>query len=463
MINFTKPTSAPIVPYTDKQQAALDSTAQVLLINSTAGSGKTQLLQQFAFDNPDAKILYLAFNKQIVDDVRNKLPANCEAATFHSFGLKVINQNQSKVRVDFYKYNKLTTHNVSNLVQKHYALGGALARSKWEETCDRFFISKKFIAEAMSVLSVSNKMTEVVSGNDMLSLPIRQGYKSPSYDIVLCDEIQDCGIDKIQLISTIQTDRLIMVGDTENQKINSFSGSDPNILNLLKKTFNPEIHTINETFRCPEAIISRAWQYHPGFFGSKPGGQYSWRNLEEANFPEKSLLLCRANAPLLKAASVLINQGKSFSIKKTIINQVSSVLTRLAKETSNIVLLRNNCQDEMYREIRRFKSNGWNPAIPEYKYEAVQAALNVGSSLGETEAFLKNLTNNTLSKSKRILSTIHSSKGMQSPNVFYLEPGIGDYIAIKSKSKQTKEEERNIAFVATTRSQDNLTYLSIEK
>lgn len=462
MINFTKPTAAPSINYTDKQQGALDSTAPVLLINSTAGSGKTQLLQQFAFDNPNAKVLYLAFNKQIVEDVQSHLPDNCEASTFHAFGLKIIRNNQPQIRVDFYKYSKLTSMDVSNLVQKHYALGGANARYKWEETCNRFFLPKRLIPEAMEVMKQANEMTTVVSGSDMISLPIRMGYKSPSYDIVLCDEIQDCGIDKIQLISTIKADRLIMVGDTVHQKINSFSGSDPEILELLTKTFNPEIHTINETFRCPKQIIKEARKYNPKFFGSKKGGEVSWEDVYEADFPSESLIMCRANAPLLKAASVLINQGKSFSIKKTIIDQVSKILKRLSKYNSNINTLRSECRAEMEREIDRFRKNKWNPAVPEYKYEAVLAALNVGTSLGETESFLKNLTDNTLSKSKRILSTIHSSKGMQSPNVFYLEPKIGKYIALKSGSKQVAAEEKNVAFVATTRSQENLTYLSID-
>ena len=461
MINFTKPTSAADIDYTNAQRKALNSTSDVLLINSTAGSGKTQLLQQFAFDNPDASILYLAYNKQIVEDVKHELPANCHASTFHAFGLSMIRSNIPQIRVDFRKYSKLTTTKVADLVQKHYSLGGALAKHKWEETCDRFFLSKKLIPDAMTVLEQANKMTDIVSGNDMISLPIRQGYKSPQYDIVLCDEIQDCGVDKIQLISTIKTERLIMVGDTEYQKINTFAGSDPNILELLTKTFSPELHTISETFRCPSEIIEKAREFNPNFFGTKLGGEIQDRSIHSTNFNDESLILCRANAPLLRVASVLIDQNKKFTIKKSVITQVSKVVKSLARYTSNINMLRSNCENKKNDEIKKFKMNKWNPAVPKYKYEAVMAALNVGSSLGETEAFLKNLTDNTLSKSKRVLSTIHSSKGMQSLNVYFIEPDIGKYIAKKSNSKQVEEEERNISFVATTRSQSKLTYVRI--
>ncbi len=463
MITFTKPITAPEIPFTETQSRALSSTASKVLINATAGSGKSQLLQQIAFNNPKASILYLAFNKQIVKSIQSKLPVNCTASTFHAFGLQIIRNNQPNFRVDFHKYTKMSSQKVANLVQKHMSIGGGQAEQSWLNTCNRFHLDKNLIPAAMKTSLLANAQEDIVSGSDMLCLPVRKNYKAPAYDIVLCDEVQDCGVDKIQLLTTINAERLIMVGDTEYQQINSFSGSDPEIFNLLNTAFRPEIHTINETFRCPKAIIAEARTINNNFHGLKPGGLISYKSIYEVDFSDNSLILCRANAPLLKAAQQLIAQKKRFTIKKTVITKISAKIKKMTQETTNITDLKEICEETKYREMKRYKQNKWNPYIPKYEYEAIAAALDVGKSLNDTKAFLKTLSDNTLSKSNRILSTIHSAKGMQSPNVFYLEPTIGKSIALNTNDPLQRKEESNIDFVALTRSQNNLTYVHIKE
>lgn len=52
-------------------------TNEILAIQACAGSGKTTTLREIAMANPNAKFLYLAFNKAIVRESNKKFPKKC--------------------------------------------------------------------------------------------------------------------------------------------------------------------------------------------------------------------------------------------------------------------------------------------------------------------------------------------------------------------------------------------------
>ena len=57
----------------------------IYAIKAVAGSGKTTTLLKLARENEDKKILYLAFNKAIVSEIRKKKPKNLWPKTFDAF------------------------------------------------------------------------------------------------------------------------------------------------------------------------------------------------------------------------------------------------------------------------------------------------------------------------------------------------------------------------------------------
>ena len=77
-------------------------TSNNLLINAKAGSGKTStlLLVSDYLNSTDTKSIFLAFNKHIVEELREKVNITyCSVSTLHSLGLKFIQS-------DFYKRYK---------------------------------------------------------------------------------------------------------------------------------------------------------------------------------------------------------------------------------------------------------------------------------------------------------------------------------------------------------------------
>lgn len=53
------------MPLTDEQRAVVESNATALQVNAFAGTGKTTTLRAYAEARPNARILYVAFNKAV--------------------------------------------------------------------------------------------------------------------------------------------------------------------------------------------------------------------------------------------------------------------------------------------------------------------------------------------------------------------------------------------------------------
>ena len=67
--------------------AARDTTTNLAVI-ARAGAAKTSTLVMIAEALPKTDILCLAFNKKIAEEMKERLPPNCEAKTLHGLGYK---------------------------------------------------------------------------------------------------------------------------------------------------------------------------------------------------------------------------------------------------------------------------------------------------------------------------------------------------------------------------------------
>src|SRR6059036_3958385 len=76
-------------PPTDEQNAVVEkvrSTASNLIINALAGTGKTTTLEMVQSVSRDQPILYLAFNKKVADEAREKFASTTLVKTLNSAG-----------------------------------------------------------------------------------------------------------------------------------------------------------------------------------------------------------------------------------------------------------------------------------------------------------------------------------------------------------------------------------------
>lgn len=75
---------------TDEQLAILDAsrTGEATTILAGAGTGKSSTLRLIAQDRPTVSMLYLAFNRAVVDDARGTFPSNTHPSTAHGLAYR---------------------------------------------------------------------------------------------------------------------------------------------------------------------------------------------------------------------------------------------------------------------------------------------------------------------------------------------------------------------------------------
>ena len=83
------------------------------VISAVAGSGKsTTLIHALNIIPQDKKVLFMAFNKSIANELKEKVPktGNITVMTVHGFGYQTLKNNNPEIQIDNYKYHKLLKH-----------------------------------------------------------------------------------------------------------------------------------------------------------------------------------------------------------------------------------------------------------------------------------------------------------------------------------------------------------------
>lgn len=90
---------------------AYENTNKNIVIDATAGSGKSRTLKELCNRTPENKsCLFMAFNKSIAEELRSKLPYYVDCYTFHALGLRTMMKNfRFKAKVNDGKCFKLCT------------------------------------------------------------------------------------------------------------------------------------------------------------------------------------------------------------------------------------------------------------------------------------------------------------------------------------------------------------------
>lgn len=231
-----------MIPSTYQQAifSAIENSSDSLAIIAVAGSGKTTTIVEAAKKLPSWKLsVFLAFNKAIAEELKQKLPYFVQAHTFHSFAFSAIKQSwKTPPKVDFNKTKRLlktlvsddelweNLRNVSDLVS--YAKGAGLGlipnAPSWADLIEYYDLvcddEPLTIALAQGVLAKSNADVESVDFDDMLYFALRDDVKFTPCDFVFVDEAQDLNSVQHALLKKMlkKDGRLIAVGDP-NQAI----------------------------------------------------------------------------------------------------------------------------------------------------------------------------------------------------------------------------------------------------
>ena len=478
------------------------------VISASAGSGKTYtIIKLLDYIPKDKKVLIVAFNRDIRQEIKAKVinagHKNVQVDTFHSLGYKILNANFNRRFVNTdpneYKYSNYISNNISQLstintfrlgkqfsqylsnIQNLVNFGRCYLSETVEDldkVCERYGIiciaDEKEVA--VKVLEWGEKCLDEIDYTDMVWLPntIHLDSKFYKYDWIIVDECQDLNMVEKDMLFTCRRmgTRMLFFGD-KAQAIYSFSGADSEAFDKLRELEDTIQLPLSISYRCPKNIVEYVHYLVPTIEYDKKN-KIKGEIIENANLSDVKdgdMILCRNNAPLAKIYIELLRNGvKTKILGKDYSANLSKTIKNTKEELLNVDLSMQGVFSKLYDifydlvETTMHKQNiTKEEALTSSSIIAKLDEIKVLEILSEgltTSNELQERINDIFTDNKEsgiILSTIHKSKGLESPNV---------YIACKSlmPSKTAKhpweiEQENNLIYVAYTRTKNKLGFL----
>lgn len=465
------------------------STNKNIVINACPGSGKTRtILELLKLTPPFKRTAFLAFNKSIATELRDKVPQHIDVLTVHSLGMKMLYKViSSKIRVTDYK----SFHFAKQVVVRKFKSEKEKNRYLYQVSkivnfarldmvndidiplmaeCRGFSILNCEVEDTIQTLKAIrqyNNNTSVkdfmVDYTDMLYLPLQlSNVVFPKYDVLFIDEVQDisplqkCLIDKI--ISP--RGRFVAVGD-KKQLIYEFIGANLNSFNEFEQHPNTLQLPLSVSYRCPKSVIAEAndifndMEHHDG---SIDGEVIKEGNISMIN--EGDTVLCRNNLPLIELFLILLNQNKKCTIYgKDYGEELLSIMDKI-DINKNITMQYEELLDKVKDKL---KDNGVVNYTNHPKYISLLEKITIikilTSRFGDFSKVYELIDNlfSDENKSGVLLSTIHKYKGLENDTIFIYKPSL-----IPSKHSITPDQlyaEKCLMYVAVTRAKKKLIYI----
>jgi DNA helicase-2/ATP-dependent DNA helicase PcrA len=477
----------------------------------------TNLAEFLVKGNSTTSIVIGAYNRPIANEVKLKIEdkgitwKNCLVNTIHGIAFSAWRKIAPKAceNVDDKKCANLLAEEMKSEEQKRkvmpyksvilktVSLAKSAAfgitcqiddQSKWYALIDHYGIDEdmpdndsdmEFVVKCCIWLYKRSLMRchEVIDFDDMILAPLYFKAKFWQYDWVFIDEAQDTNPARLAIISRIlkRTGRLIAVGDPA-QAIYGFAGADTSSLDVIQKTFNTTILPLNVTYRCPKVVVRRAQQWVPDFTAhesapegverviyQKPDSAFPDRKtVDDETFDVTSAIICRNNAPLVDMAYKLLKRGIPCHIEG---RNIAARLIELCERWGNITnlsVLIDKVTDWKELQIAKFVAKGQDNKADEISDRADTIIVLAQQLLSEGKKKIKDLTDfidsmfqntNQGDKPKTLtLCSAHKSKGREWKTVYIL--GQDRYMPSPwARKTWQKEQEMNLMYVATTRSQ----------
>jgi DNA helicase-2/ATP-dependent DNA helicase PcrA len=471
-----------------------------LVIDAKAGAAKTTtIVESLKYIPTNKKILFLAFNKAIAAELQKKVPTYVRAQTINSLGhrawcrhllgqdvqvesnktRKILRDMVSKKELDYDAYDEIgnevvelvTGAKIFGLTPKTSNLKGLL-----EDTFSNWFIIQEHfgiffdstvqetwaINLSRTVLSRSLAVKNVIDFTDQIYMPIVYNIPIDRFDYVFVDEAQDVSDIKRELIfkSIAKNGRLVAVGDAR-QAIFGFAGANSKSLSKIAETVSAHKLALPISYRCPKEIIKIAKTIVPDIEPSPYAKDGKVQNLgkhwSEKMFKPTDMILCRNNKPLVALAYQLLQARVPCKIRGrqdmgknlvTILKKFKVSDTKKAYEKLKI------WKDSQIKRLTKKDPDANIDHIVD-KFETLEVFFENNKD-GKTTSVIQEIETIFADEAQGVilLSTIHKAKGLEAERVFLLNK---DLIPSRNAKKDWElEQEKNLLYVAITRSQNEL-------
>lgn len=495
------------IQYSDEQKAifawfagTLLANFRNLIISAYAGTGKTFTLINAFFHAPEKTILYCVFNKKNQLEAQGKISdTRVKVSTLHSVGYGIIAKQWGRIKADgFCEWNRVqtvcpelskgadgkTSYLVPTIVRLVSIAKNFFAGVPSLEDLKKIAVAKDCEANAkdqakwpverlceiaIGVLELSKQRSFQISFDDMVWLPVACDMVKPAFDLICGDEWQDAGINQVEMISRLvkPTGRLCFVGD-DFQAIYGFRGAQANQMQACKERFQATELKLTQTFRCPQKVVEKARQYvpdytaHPDNYTGEVMDISEEKMIEQANIGQA--ILSRVNAPLMRLCLAFIRKGKPAKIEG---KDIARDLKRIAESIGGTW---DNFEHglDVWAQAGISKATGRNASqrieLISDQAETLKVLAEVSSSLSDLCLRLDNLFQDSQSEYAKpaiCLSSVHKAKGLEWRTVYLLNETF--FKARPGSTAEQAEEEKHIHYVAITRSQANLYFVTTGK
>lgn len=469
-----------------------------ILINAVAGSGKTTTIEAgVAFTSPNERIVFLAFNKAIADELARRVPKHVLAKTFHALGFAALRSSGWRGEVDGRKLRSILQEVLPDNASGKDAdldygaeciklISTAKSRALFfdqmptqhdmldvatgieiEEGTYRLAQICHWAAQAFRISA--NMANRVIDFDDMLWLPFHLKCNWPSFDRTFVDEVQDLNFIQHLIVQRVSSGQVVAVGDRA-QSIYAFRGATPSSMDDMKQMFSMVEFPLSVTYRCARSIVdlAREWVPHLTARDGAPNGQV----IVESEIPvdldyffqngaiHEPLIICRQNKPLIKLGLRMLGEQRRFTIRSNLEGSLTYFVDTLTKKKDQMpkdefrAIL-----DKWFEEIEKSCHDSGRMgqlAASQDRYDAL-VALGEDTMVVDVRSLKRLIAQLFAGRDGPLLCTIHKSKGLEADEVVILRPEL-----IPSRFAKTEVDliqENNLLYVARTRAKRILTLM----
>ncbi len=461
-----------------------------LVVRARAGTGKTTTIIEAITYAPEEKILLAAFNKRIAIELKEKLKnPRAEAKTLHSVGVSFVFRNWNGAVLDEERGERLARRAlpagapdpVVNLVKKLAAVGknalphpdqDSMEELAYQFDCDpeeyleeQGWTVSRIAEAAMRAMDLALQRDGTIDFDDMVFVPIRNGWVRPKYQMVVIDEAQDMNASQLILAMKVckPGGRVVVVGD-DKQAIYGFRGADSNSLDRLKGELIAHEKGLTITYRCPRLVVQSIQHLVPDFTAAPTAPEGVVRGATFEQMVEQAgpgdFVLSRKNAPLTKVCLRFIRMGRRAMIEgREIGSGLLGVIKRVKGKTVPDFLERLEKWEAKQREklLKTGKKNAEKKAeFVSDQAECLRAIAETCESMAQVEAKIKDMFQETAGGKLDyiVCSSVHKAKGLERDRVWALVETLypGGRVGVI--------EEQNIHYVMNTRAKRELVAVS---
>ena len=491
---------------TKEQINIIDAKELSFKINAVAGSGKTTTLLEYARNNKDLRILYLAYNKSLQVSLQKKLPeyelSNMTVSTIHSLAYSKIAAYQYNLahdlKVQVIEKVLCGYEQTFNQRNNYYPVAEyiALIKDLVNFYCNSSLVAlddklldsyKKQSDLSAKILELLNKDTKkalshlkhilssmknkIIDATHDFYLKMfylnKQVSTNLGYDLILVDEAQDISDVMIGIVEA-QKCRRIYVGDSF-QQIYSFRYA----INALNKIELPS-YSLTKSFRFGNNYAKILEQNLNSLYKSHTTNTLEIYGTDEAtktgessiNYDKPICVIARSTFGLIQQIVHFIQDNKKIYFEGgygsySFMNQTVYSIFYL-KEKKNDKITMDEIRDfDTIQELEEFAKDTKNQ-----DYLNIIKFINTyGDNIFEINKKIKSRLTDNKKNADIIFTTTHKSKGLEYDQVIMADDFITKKELSNPKSKISPLrliEELNIYYVAASRVKKSIYMASLE-